>query len=408
MTVTAKHPGLQGRPIYLDYNATTPVDQRVTAAISQFMGVEFGNPSSTHAFGQVANVALQRAREQIAALVGASASEIVFTGSGSEADALAIRGAFLAARADGRPRTHMITQVTEHPAVLAACRELEDLHGVAVTYLLVDEYGRVDPDQVEKVITSATFLISIMHANNETGTVQPIAKIAAIAQAHGVLLHCDAAQSIGKISVNVNDLGVDFLTIVGHKMYAPKGVAALYVRTGVQMRPIIGGGGQEHGLRAGTENVAYALGIGLAAELATQSFLDGESERLAALRDRLLNALRKELPDRVHVQGHPTEHLPNTLNFRIDGVPALALLAAIPKIAASTGSACHEGRDEPSSVLIALGLVNDDALSAIRISLGRWSTEKEIDYVATLLVEATQTFNHARNPRTTHQPRRNQ
>lgn len=380
--MSIRHPALQGGPIYLDYNATTPVDPQVAAAISRFMNVEFGNPSSTHAYGQSAYTALVQARNQIAALIGASAAEIVFTGSGSEADALAIRGAFLAARADGRPHSHMITQVTEHPAVLAASRELADLHGVVVTYLPVDEYGRVDPGEVEREIRPETFLISIMHANNETGTLQPIAEIVAIAKARGVLMHSDAAQSIGKIPVKINDLGVDLLTIVGHKMYAPKGIAALYVRDGIQLRPIIGGGGQEHGLRAGTENVAYALGFGEAADLAARALIDGEPERLATLRDQFLNSLRKKLPDRVHVHGHLTERLPNTLNLRIEGVPALALLAAMPTIAASAGSACHAGRDEPSSVLIALGLNTAEALSAIRLSLGRWSTEDDIDYAA--------------------------
>ncbi|MDP1719512.1 MAG: cysteine desulfurase family protein [Candidatus Nanopelagicaceae bacterium] len=378
--------------IYLDYNATTPVDSRVSEVIMHFLTFEFGNPSSTHVYGESARIALEQARNQIATLIGASPSEIVFTGSGSEADALAIRGAFLAARADNRPRSHLITQVTEHPAVLAACRELEDLHGVTVTYLPVDEYGRVDPVQVERAITSETFLISIMHANNEIGTLQPITQIASIAKSRGVLMHCDAAQSVGKIPVNVGDLGVDLLTIVGHKMYAPKGIAALYVRNGIHLRPIVGGGGQEHGLRAGTENVAFALGFGKAAELAAQSLMDGETERLTVLRNRLERLLHEEMPEGVHFHGHPTEHLPNTVNMRIDGVPALALLAAMSGVAASAGSACHAGRDEPSSVLIALGLSAVDALATIRLSLGRWSTENEIDEAARQIVAVAQTF----------------
>lgn len=390
--MTIKHPALQGRAIYLDYNATTPVDQQVAAVISEFIDREFGNPSSTHAYGEVANRVLQCARSQVSALIGAGAAEIVFTGSGSEADALAIRGAFLAARADGRPYSHMITQVTEHPAVLAACRELEDLHDVAITYLPVDEYGRVDPGAVERAITSETFLISIMHANNETGTLQPIAHISKIAKAHGVLMHCDAAQSIGKIPVNVADLGVDMLTIVGHKMYAPKGIAALYVRDGVRLRPIIGGGGQENGLRAGTENVAYAAGFGEAADLAAMSLGNGESERLITLLSRFENSLRKNFPEHMHVHGDPSERLPNTLNFRIDGVPAISLLAAMPTLAASAGSACHAGQNEPSAVLIALGLGRVEALSAIRLSLGRWSTEDEIDEAVRQVIAAAQTF----------------
>ena len=368
--------------IYLDYNATTPVDPRVASVIFDCMNEEFGNPSSTHAYGANAHTALEGARSQIASLIGASTAEIVFTGSGSEADALAIRGAYLSARAESRSHSHMITQVTEHPAVLAACRELEELHGVDVTYLPVDKFGQVDPIDVERAINSETFLISIMQANNETGTIQPIMKISEIAKTHGVLMHSDAAQSAGKISVNVVDLGVDMLTIVGHKMYAPKGIAALYVRDGVRLQPIIGGGGQENGLRAGTENVAYAVGFGEAARLVEISLEQGEQERLAALLVRLEKRLRTNLPGHVHVHGHPGKRLPNTLNFRIDGVPALSLLAAMPAIATSAGSACHAGRNEPSSVLLALGLDPVDALCAVRISIGRWSTEDEIDEAA--------------------------
>lgn len=368
--------------IYLDYNATTPVDPRVASVIFKCMNEEFGNPSSTHAYGESARAALERARSQIASLIGASTAEIVFTGSGSEADALAIRGAYLSARAESRSHSHMITQVTEHPAVLAACRELEELHGVDVTYLPVDKFGQVDPIDVERAINAETFLISIMHANNETGMIQPIMKISEIAKTHGVLMHSDAAQSAGKISVNVADLGVDMLTIVGHKMYAPKGIAALYVKDGVRLQPIIGGGGQENGLRAGTENVAYAVGFGEAARLVEISLEQGEQERLSALLVRLEKRLQTNLLGHVHVHGHPGRRLPNTLNFRIDGVPALSLLAAMPTIATSAGSACHAGRNEPSSVLLALGLDPVDALCAVRISIGRWSTEDEIDEAA--------------------------
>jgi cysteine desulfurase len=384
--------------IYLDYNATTPVDPRVASVIYKSMIEEFGNPSSTHAYGESAHAALERARGQIASLIGASATEIVFTGSGSEADALAIRGAFLAARIDGRPHSHMITQVTEHPAVLSACRELEDIHGVSVTYLSVDQFGRVDPRDVEEAITSETFLISIMHANNEIGTLQPIAQISEIAKTHGVLMHSDAAQSIGKIPVNVADLGVDLLTIVGHKMYAPKGIAVLYVKTGVQLHSIIGGGGQENGLRAGTENVAFAVGLGEAAELVVVSLGVGEQERLSTLMQRFETILHQNLPGLIHVHGHPTDHLPNTLNFRIDGVAALLLLSAIPTLALSAGSACHSGQDKPSSVLLALGLEPVDALGAIRLSFGRWSTEVEVEEAAAQIISTAKTFLLIRNP----------
>jgi len=387
--------------IYLDYNATTPVDPRVASVIFECMNEEFGNPSSTHAYGESAHAALERARSQIASLIGAKGSEIVFTASGSEADALAIRGTFLSALADGRPHLHMITQVTEHPAVLAACSELKEIHGVTVTYLPVDEFGKVDPREVEKAITSETFLISIMHANNETGTFQPLAQIAAIAQAHAVPLHCDAAQSIGKIGVNVSELGVDMLTIVGHKMYAPKGIAALYVRSGMRLRSIIGGGGQESGLRAGTENVPYAVGFGEAAELVEKSLANGEQQRLITLLNRLESKLRADLPQHFHVHGHPTDHLPNTINFRIDGVPALSLLASMPSVAASAGSACHAGKDTPSAVLLALGLDTADALCAVRVSLGRWSTEDEVDQAVTQIISTARTLTSGLNPEIT-------
>ena len=386
--MSEQHPGLRGRPIYLDYNATTPIDPRVFAAMTPYLTVEFDNPSSGHVFGRAAHRALDQARSDVAALIGAAASEMIFAGSGSEADALAIRGAVLAARAAGSDHPHMITQVTEHPAVLAACRDLQVLHGVAVTYLPVDATGRVDPGAVEAAITPGTVLVSIMHANNETGTIQPIAEIAAITRARGVLLHTDAAQSIGKITVDVDDLGVDLLTVVGHKMYAPKGIAALYVRTGVLLHPIVAGGGQEHGLRAGTENLAYAVGLGRAADLAGQALSGGETARLAALRDQLEQRLYDRLPGRVHLNGHPRERLPNTLNVRIPGAPALALLAGMPTVAASAGSACHAGRDEPSGVLTAMGLTRQDALSALRLSLGRWSTTREIETAAAAIAVA--------------------
>lgn len=389
---------MRDRLIYLDYNATTPVDPRVSSAIFESMNEEFGNPSSDHAYGVSARAALERARSQIASLIGAMSSEVVFTGSGSEADALAIRGAYLSAHAEDRPHGHLITQVTEHPAVLSVCRELQALHDVEVTYLPVNQFGQVSPYDVEAAINSETFLVSIMHANNETGTIQPITEISKIAKTHGVLMHSDAAQSVGKVSVNVKDLGVDMLTVVGHKMYAPKGVAALYIRDGVHVQSIIGGGGQENGRRAGTENVAYAVGFGEAARLAQMYMEQGEQERLGSLRARLEKSLRDGLPGHIHVNGHSVDHLPNTLNFRIDGVSALSLLAAMPSIATSAGSACHAGRDEPSQVLLALGLEPVDALGAVRISLGRWSTENEIDEAAVQIISTAKALDPSLKP----------
>lgn len=383
MTARPEHPALRGRPIYLDYNATTPIDPVVVEAMTPYLIEEFGNPSSSHSYGAAAQIGLSRARHQVAELIGASDDTMVFTGSGSEADALAIRGAVLGATP--RPRRHVITQVTEHPAVLAACRELEELHDVTVTYLPVDRHGRIEAAQVSDAITPDTVLVSVMHANNETGTIQPIAEIAAVTRERGVLLHCDAAQSVGKIAVDVDDLGVDLLTVVGHKMYAPKGVGALYVRAGVRLRPLIAGGGQEHGIRAGTENIASIVGFGHAATLAAEALAGGESGRLVELRDRFERQLGELLPGRVHLNGHPTQRLPNTANLRIDGAPALSLLAAIRAVAVSAGSACHAGRDEPSPVLTAMGLSTEDALCALRISVGRWSTADEIDEACTVI-----------------------
>jgi cysteine desulfurase len=373
------HPGLHGRPIYLDYNATTPIDPRVVEAMRPVLTVEFGNPSSPHAYAETPRAALSRARRQVADLVGTTADQIAFVGSGSEADALAIRGTVLAAIAAGSHSPHVVTQLTEHPAVLAACRELQDWHGVEVTHLPVDGDGRVDPDDVAAAITADTVLVSVMHANNETGTLQPLADIARATRSRGVLLHSDAAQSVGKMPVDVDDLGVDLLTIVGHKMYAAKGIAALYIRSGVQLHPLVGGGGQERGLRAGTENVALAVGLGEAAELAARSLAAGEPGRLSGLRDRLTAGLAERFPGRVHVHGHPAQRLPNTVNLRIDGVPALQLLASTPGVAASAGSACHSGLDEPSPVLMGMGLSRESALSAIRISLGRWTHAADVD-----------------------------
>src|SRR6266852_2587150 len=310
-----KHPGLHNGPIYLDYNATTPVDPIVVEAMLPFLSTHFGNPSSTHSYGQVTHQAIGVARQQVARLLGCTPDEIVFTGGGSESDNLAIRGTALARRAHGN---HIITQVTEHPAVLNICHALERLHGLRVTYLPVDESGRVSAADVEAAIDEQTVLITIMHANNETGTLQPIAEIAEIAHRHGVLVHSDAAQSVGKIATRVDELGVDLLTVAGHKLYAPKGIGALYVRRGLQLEPLIYGGGQESGRRAGTENVAYMVALGTASELAREQLSESQV-RLRNLRDRLQSRLEQELPGRIHLNGHESERLPNTLNISVEG-----------------------------------------------------------------------------------------
>lgn len=385
--MSSTHPGLTGRPVYLDYNATTPVDPAVLEAMLPYLSTEFGNPSSSHGYGLPARTALEHARDQVRGLVSGGGGRLVFTGSGSEADALAVRGTVLAQLAAGHRHPHVVTQVTEHPAVLAACQHLERHHGVRVTYLGVDSYGRVDPDAVREALTADTVLVSVMHANNETGTVQPIAAISAVTREHGVLLHCDAAQSIGKLAVDVDALGVDLLTIVGHKVYAPKGVAALWIRAGVALEPIIGGGGQESALRAGTENVAYAVGLGASAQLASAALAAGETVRLTQLRDRLHAELGARLPGRVHLHGHPTERLPNTLNVRVDHARALTILEVATGIAAGTGSACHAGYDEPSPVLTAMGVPAPAALAALRLSLGRWTTPDDLAAAAAVIAE---------------------
>jgi len=365
--------------IYLDYNATTPVDPRVLEAMLPYLREQFGNPSSSHAYGQAAHDAVDLAREQVAGLLGARPDEIVFTGGGSEADNLALKGIAEARRERG---DHIITSEIEHPAVIQTCRYLER-HGYRVTYLPVDRYGVVDPQDVERAITSSTILITIMHANNETGSIQPVADIGRIARAHDVLVHTDAAQSVGKIPAQVDELNVDLLTVAGHKLYAPKGVGALYVRHGVQLEPLIHGAGHESGRRAGTENVPYIASLGEACRIAGENLTEA-AERLRGLRDRLYEGLVAG-GAQVRLNGHPIERLPNTLNVSFVGLDGEALLSAVPEIAASTGSACHAGRTDPSGVLLAMGVQPDIALGAVRFSLGRWTTAEEIDRAAALI-----------------------
>ncbi|HEY7418691.1 MAG TPA: cysteine desulfurase family protein [Ktedonobacteraceae bacterium] len=388
MREVPSHPALEQGPIYLDYNGTTPVDPRVVEAMVPFLLIHFGNPSSTHFYARVPHMAIETTREQVASLLSATPAEIIFTAGGSESDALAIRGVALSRQERGK---HLITQVTEHPAVLAMCRQLVRLHGFRVTELPVDASGRVRPVDVEAVIDEQTTLVSIMSANNETGTIQPIAQIAEIAHRHGALMHTDASQAVGKIPIDVTSLGVDLLTVAGHKLYAPKGVGALYVRQGVQLEPVIAGGGQERGLRAGTENAAVLVALGMACELAGRA-LPLEEQRLAKLRDLLHQRLTEELPGMVSLNGHLTERLPNTLNVSIEGVMGEEVLAATPGIAAATGSACHAGSTEPSPVLLAQGIERARALGALRLTLGRWSTVSEVEQAASLLAQAVRTM----------------
>jgi cysteine desulfurase len=369
--------GLRNGPIYLDYNATTPVDPRVVEACLPYLAEHFGNPSSSHTYGQTAGAAVDTARRAVADLIDAAPEEIVFTGGGSDSDTLAIRGAALA-----NPGSHVITQATEHPAVLATVDALRRLHGLRITVLPVDQLGLVDPDELAAALTDDTVLVSIMHANGEIGTIQPIRDLAALAHTRGALFHTDASQTVGKIPVSVRDLGVDLLTVTGHKMYAPKGIGALYVRSGLELEPTIYGGGQESGRRSGTENVALIVALGHAARLALE-----ETHVPLQLRDLLHDRLAESLPGRVQLNGHPILRLPNTLNISITGTSGRHLLAA-PDIAASTGSACHEGIDHPSPVLTAMGLPADQARSALRLTLGRWTTHHDITRAATALATA--------------------
>lgn len=381
-------PGLLTDRVYLDYNATTPVDTRVVDALVSTLLTDFGNPSSTHAYGLAAAEALARAREQVARLIGVPAGRLTFTGSGTEADALAIRGVVAAAVDAGTRAPHVITQATEHPAVLAACRSVVAHHGARLTVLRVDERGRVSPEDLREAVGEETVLVSVMHANNETGTMQPIAELAQIAHEAGALFHTDAAQTVGKVPLDATSLGVDLLTLVGHKMYAPKGIAALYVREGVPVTPLIGGGGQEWGMRPGTENVAYAVALGVAAELAGAELANGAPGRLAALRDDLHRRLEDALPGRVHLNGDPGGRLPHTLNVSIDGIQSHELLDTCGHVAASAGSACHAGRQQASPVLTAMGLPPSRGLSALRLTIGRWTTAADIDRASDELVRA--------------------
>jgi cysteine desulfurase len=370
-------------PIYLDYNATTPVAPEVFAAMKPFLTREFGNPSSGHVYGRRAREAVERARAQVAGLIGAETDEIVFTSGGTEANNLAIRGVAL-----GHPRPgRIVTSIVEHPATAKPCRVLE-MGGWRVSRLKVDGAGRVSPD-VAAALGGRTVLVTVMHSNNEVGTIQPVAEIARLARTRGALVHTDAAQSAGKVPLDVGRLGVDLLSIAGHKLYAPKGIGALYVRRGAPVGPILFGAGQEGGLRSGTEPVAAAVGLGAACALAAERLAAGEGERLKALRDRLWRAL-KEGVEGIVLNGHPVTRLPNTLNVRFPGVDGGRLLAAVPSVAASTGSACHAGVTAPSAVLLAMGVPAEAARGAVRLTLGRYTTEAEVDRAAAGLVRAWQ------------------
>ncbi len=374
------------RRIYLDHAATTPTDPLVIKEMQPYFGEIFGNPSSTHLFGQEAKAACEKAREKIAAFIGANSEEIVFTSGGTEADNLALRGVALANEHKGN---HIITTSIEHHGVIEPCRFLEGL-GFKVTYLPVDRYGVVDPEDVRKAITDKTILISVMHANNEVGTIEPISKIGEIAKAGGIYMHTDAVQSVGKIPVDVEELKVDLLTLSGHKIYGPKGIGALYVRKGTKLAPLLYGGHHERARRAGTENVPGIVGLGKACEIASKNLLEN-ADHLERLRNRLEVKI-KEKVNRLHLNGHPVRRLPHILNISFEFIEGESLILNLDMkgIAASTGSACASGSLEPSHVLIAMGVSREIAQGAVRFSLGRGNTEEETDYTVEVLRETIQ------------------
>ena len=374
---------MNDRPIYLDYNATTPVDPLAAQALEPWLRERFGNPSSAHLYGKEAKAAVETARADVAALIGGRPEDMVFCGSATEANNLAIFGVARALRGE---RRHLVTSAVEHPSVMQPMRWLE-AEGWQLTVLPVDGTGRVRMEAAAQAIRRDTALISVMLANNETGTIQPVSEIAALAHACGAFMHVDAAQGAGKIPIDVHDLGADLLTLAGHKFYAPKGVGALYVPTGTPVLPIMAGAGHERGLRPGTENVPHIVALGTAARLA-QEGLAREAARLQQLRDALHERLVIAIPGLL-LNGHPTERLPNTLNLSFPGVAGWQLLlAATPEIAASTGSACHAGGHTVSDVLAAMSMPREQALGAIRLSLGRFTTTAEINEAASILIAA--------------------
>jgi cysteine desulfurase len=360
--------------IYLDFNASTPLAPEVVEAMRPFLSEHFGNPSSQHWAGRPAREAVESARAEVAALVGAKAGEIIFTSGGSEANNHAIKGVFFRARTR---KPHIIATRVEHPAVLEPCKFLERL-GASITLLPVDSTGMVNPDDMRRAISRHTVLISIMHANNEVGTIEPIAAISQIARERGIPVHTDAAQTVGKIAASVHELGVDLLSVAGHKLYAPKGVGALFVREGVELEPIMHGAGHESGRRAGTENVLLIVALGAACRLAR---LNPCGERLRSLRDSFWQQLQDAFGGSVVLNGHPTERLSNTLNVSFPDTIGQETLDRLDGIAASTGSACHAGSHQMSPVLCAMGVKPRVGLGAIRFSLGRTTTAEEIELV---------------------------
>ncbi len=374
--------------IYLDFNATTPLAPEVAEAMQPFLQEEFGNPASSYPHGWRALEAVVNARRQVAETLGCAPEEIVFTGGATEANNTVIKGVAWHFR-DGQ----IITTAIEHPAVLGPCRWLAS-QGFEITILPVDRQGQVDPDDLARALSPRTILVSVMHANNETGVIQPLAEIGAITRKAGVLLHTDAAQSVGKIPVNVTELQVDFLTLAGHKCYAPKGVGALFVRQGSAFEPLLHGGGQEGGRRSGTENVPYLIALGEACRLVRER-LTADRAHLQALRDRLHALLHENYPD-LALNGHATEHLPNTLNVSFPGLSGRAILSGIWNLEASVGAACHGDEEHPSPVLTAMGIPPEVALGAVRLSAGRTTTVAEVEEAARLILARVEELRSSR------------
>ncbi len=374
-------------PIYLDYNATTPVHPEVVEAMLPFLRQHFGNPSSAHTLGQRTRRAIEGARAQVAALLECRVEEVIFTSGGTESNNLAIRGAAAAAPAD---RRRVLTTTIEHPATVNPCRQLER-EGWSVAWCPVDGTGRARLDEPEhQAGLERTALVTVMHANNEVGTLQPVAEVAAAARAAGALVHTDAAQSVGKVPTRVDDLGVDLLSVAGHKLYAPKGVGALYVRQGTPLQPVTFGAGHERGLRPGTENVTMIVGLGRACALAEQT-LESEGQRIEALRERLWGRLEGGVTGLRRNGALGAGVLPNTLNVSFPGVLGGPVLAGAPHVLASTGAACHSPETaEPSAVLTEMGVPREAALGTVRLSLGHGSTEEEVDEAAAALIRAFQ------------------
>ena len=364
--------------IYLDFNASTPIAPEVAEAMKPFLSQHFGNPSSLHWAGIPAKEAVEHARQQVAELLQCSPDEIVFTSGGSESNNHAIKGVFFALREKGN---HIITTQIEHPAVINPCRFLEKL-GAEVTFVPVDRYGRADHQDIQKAITPRTILITVMHANNEVGTIQPIEEISKIAKERGIVFHTDAAQSVGKIVTKVDHLGIDLLSIAGHKLYAPKGIGGLYIRKGTPIEPLIHGAGHESGRRAGTENILLIVGLGKACEIAKRYLSD---DRIRNLRDSFWRLLQDNFGEKVVLNGHPVDRLSNTLNVSFVGKAGGEILSRLDGVAASTGAACHSGSVELSPVLKAMGISPEVGMGAIRFSLGRTTTVQELERVVNLL-----------------------